>query len=103
MVTLDKQGNPLPGVNVHTVVVPNVYRVREFPAPFGNENDPFFILKVDKNKRPTFFAVLHSTETEAIRVAFGQEQKTPSKFVILTAITLTEAYNLFNRAKGLAF
>ena len=95
--------NALPGVNVHTVVAPTIYRVREFPAPANNDNNPFFIFEiVTKGLRPGLalnsLAGLRTTEKDAISFAIGRAQYTSSKFVILTALTLTEAKTLFDRA-----
>jgi hypothetical protein len=105
LITLDKQGNPLPGVNVHTVVVPNVYRVSEFPAPADNYTHLFFIFETYKVEGDRFnrLVAVRLTESTAIAEACERTKSTSSKFVILTAETFIEALDLLNRAKGIAF
>lgn len=102
MITLDKHDNPLPGVNLHTVVVPSVYRIREFPAPADNDNNPFFIFEIYKREGVTLdrLAGLRSTEREAIIYALEGVKFSSSKFYIITALTLTEAQNLLDLARA---
>lgn len=94
------QSNQQPGVNIHTVVAPNVYRVREFPAPADNDHNPFFIFEVYRREgvKLNRLAGLRITEREAIVYALEGARVSSSKFFIVTAITLTEAQSLFDLA-----
>jgi hypothetical protein len=90
-------------IGISNVVIPNVYRVLEFPALAATDANPFFIFEiVTKGLRPGLalnnLAGLRTTEKDAISFAIGRAQYTSSKFVILTAPTLTEAKTLFDRA-----
>ena len=98
-------GTVLPGVNVYTVVAPNIYRVLEFPAPADTDYNSFFVFEIrTKGLRPGLvlndLAGFRTEEKAAISFAVGRAKYTSSKFVIIAASGLTEAKTLFDTANA---
>jgi hypothetical protein len=105
--TLNQEGNTLPGVNVRTIA-PGIFGVRQAPEPDHGDQDVFFTFSAKPLATPTAPApvlqFIRRDHEAALRDTYRLMERPQGRpYVIVKALTLTEAIRMYDEAKGLAF